>query len=44
MLKRMHTVSSDATDTDTIFRNYYVSDILLCTLSVLSNFIIEFNS
>lgn len=34
----MHSISSDGTDTNIIFKTYYVSDILLCASHVLSNF------
>lgn len=34
----MHSVSSDGTDTNIIFKTYYVPDILLQALHMLSNF------
>lgn len=34
----MHSISSDGADTNIIFKTYYVSDILLQALRMLSNF------
>ena len=40
----MHSISSDSTDTNIIFKTYYVSDILLQALRMLSNFSTDSNN